>query len=262
MSVTTRIPAVTVTCPAPAAGRPVLVLGPSLGTSTAALWGPCLPGLLESFDVLAWDLPGHGRSAPAAADFTMSELAEGVLDAVDATLGARVPVHYAGDSIGGAVGLHLLLDRPDRVVAASLICTGARIGEPEGWSDRAALVERSGVDAVVDGSRQRWFGPGFADRHRDRADALIASLRAANPVDYGRACRALASHDVRDRLPKITVPVLAVAGSHDRPTPVASLQEIADGVAHGRLEVLDGVAHLAPAEAPQEVTALLRDHHG
>jgi 3-oxoadipate enol-lactonase len=229
------------------------------------LWGPCLPLLIEAFDVLAWDLPGHGRSPSAAADFTMAQLADGVLDAVDAALeagGEPVALHYAGDSIGGAVGLHLLLDHPGRLVAASLLCTGARIGEPRSWLDRAGMVERSGVGSVVDGSRQRWFGPGFPDRHPDRADALIASLRAADPADYARACRALASFDVRDRLPGIGAPVLAVAGSHDQPTPVASLREIADGVVNGRLEVLDGVAHLAPAEAPDAVAALLRDHHG
>ncbi|GEL24814.1 hypothetical protein PSU4_37680 [Pseudonocardia sulfidoxydans NBRC 16205] len=222
-----------------------------------------MPGLLEAFDVLAWDLPGHGRSPAAAADFTISDLADGVLDAVDAARGGgrNQEIHYAGDSIGGAVGLHLLLDHPGRVAAASLICTGARIGEPRNWLDRADLVERSGVDAVVDGSRQRWFGPGFGERHPDRADALLDSLRAADPVDYGRACRALASYDVRDRLGKVTAPVLAVAGSHDQPTPVATLREIADGVVHGRLEVLDGVAHVAPAEASEEVTTLLRDHH-
>ena len=35
---------------------------------------------------------------------------------------------------------------------------------------------------------------------------------------------------------------------------------IADGVRDGRLEVLDGVAHLAPAEAPDHVSRMLTDH--
>ena len=36
---------------------------------------------------------------------------------------------YAGDSVGGAVGLQLLLDHPERVSGAVLLCTGAKIGE-------------------------------------------------------------------------------------------------------------------------------------
>ncbi len=56
---------------------------------------------------------------------------------------------------------------------------------------------------------------------------------------------------MRDRLAEIGVPVLAVAGAEDVATPTDKLREIADGVKHGRLVELDGVAHLAPAEAPE-----------
>ena len=44
--------------------------------------------------------------------------------------------------------------------------------------------------------------------------------------------------------------MLAVAGSDDLPTPPECLRRIASGVKDGRLVVLDGVGHLAPAEAP------------
>ena len=59
---------------------PLLVLGPSLGTSARSLWGDCATHLTDAFDVLAWDLPGHGhnRSVPEE-PFTMAELAAGVL---------------------------------------------------------------------------------------------------------------------------------------------------------------------------------------
>ena len=40
----------------------------------------------------------------------------------------------------------------------------------------------------------------------------------------------------------------------------SSLEEIAAGVKHGRLVVLDDVAHLAPAERPDEVARLIREH--
>ena len=75
-------------------------------------------------------------------------------------------------------------------------------------------------------------------------------------------CEALAAFDVTDRLDEIDVPVLAVAGRLDQPTPPESLAAVADGVQQGRLEVLEDVAHLAPAEAPVEVARLLTDHAG
>jgi 3-oxoadipate enol-lactonase/4-carboxymuconolactone decarboxylase len=70
-------------------------------------------------------------------------------------------------------------------------------------------------------------------------------------------CEALAAFDVRDRLGEISVPVLAIAGIHDTPTPPATVAEIAAGVRHGRLVVLHDVAHLAPAEDPASVAALI-----
>jgi 3-oxoadipate enol-lactonase/4-carboxymuconolactone decarboxylase len=54
--------------------------------------------------------------------------------------------------------------------------------------------------------------------------------------------------------------VLAVAGSEDPTTPAQSLREIAEGVQQGRLVELDGISHLAPAEAPAEVARLIRQH--
>ena len=64
----------------------------------------------------------------------------------------------------------------------------------------------------------------------------------------------------RDRLGEIAVPVLAVAGSDDAVCPPALLREVADGVQHGRYVELPGVAHLAPAEAPDVVADLIREH--
>ena len=37
---------------------------------------------------------------------------------------------------GRPYGLQLLLDHPDRVTAATLVCTGARIGDATSWSTR------------------------------------------------------------------------------------------------------------------------------
>ena len=260
------IPVIAVTRPAPNPGAPPLVLGPSLGTSAATLWGPSWTALGRAFDVLAWDLPGHGRSRASTADFGVEQIAAGVLAALDPVLDERGEqarrFHYAGDSLGGAVGLQLLLDQPERVRAATLLCTGAKIGTADGWATRAATVEAEGTAAVVDGSRQRWFAPGFTDRDPATAEALLDALRAVHRTDYARACHALAGFDVRARLGEIGAPVLAVAGAADEPTPVASLREIAEQVGNGRLVVLDEVAHLAPAEAPARVTDLLIAQHG
>ena len=244
---------------------PLLVLGPSLGTSASTLWTECARGLTDVFDVVAWDLPGHGHNRAVPDEpFTMAELAAGVLAVVDDVLLQRGqdggPFFYAGDSVGGAVGLQLLLDRPTRVAAAALLCTGARIGDEAMWTGRIGQVSVSGH--AGDGARVRRALvrsrlPRPPARGRLRAAARAAGGRRQG---YIQVCGALARFDVRDRLAEIGVPVLAVAGSHDVATPPELLRAIADGVKDGRYVELDGVAHLAPAEAPEAVASLLRQH--
>ncbi|WP_019143774.1 bifunctional 3-oxoadipate enol-lactonase/4-carboxymuconolactone decarboxylase PcaDC [Aeromicrobium massiliense] len=239
---------------------PLLVLGPSLGTSVEALWAPVVSRLADSFHLVGWDLPGHGRSEAPAGTFSVADLAAAVLDVVDRAAGPGAPFAYAGVSLGGAVGLQLLLDAPDRVTSAAVLCTGAKIGTAESWAERAEQVRSSGTPRMVEGSAKRWFAPGFIERKPERTTALLHSLQDADSEGYSLACEALAAFDVRDRLGEIATPVLAVAGSADEPTPPASLAEIADGVQSGRLVVLDDVAHLAPAENPDAVAALLQAH--
>ncbi len=244
-----------------APGRPLLLLGPSLGTSVESLWARCAALLTGQYHVVGWDLPGHGRSAPAPAAFGIAGLAREVLALADRVRPGST-FHYAGDSVGGAVGLRLLLDAPDRVDAAVLLCTGAKIGEAAGWRQRAETVRADGTHAVLAGSIERWFAPGFAQREPEVTAALVDALRGADPESYALVCEALASFDVADRLREITAPVLAVAGADDQPTPPAGVEAIAEGVRNGRFVLLDGVAHLAPAERPAEVAALLDEHFG
>ncbi len=243
---------------------PLLVLGPSLGTSATTLWTACAAGLTDAFDVVAWDLPGHGHNRAVPEEpFTMAELATGVLRVVDdirAERGGDDTFFYAGDSVGGAVGLQLLLDVPARVTSAVLLCTGAKIGDAASWTGRMGQVSVSGTPVMVAGSAERWFGAGFLEREPERGSALLHALQDADDDGYVQVCAALADFDVRDRLAEIGVPVLAVAGVEDVATPPDSLREIAEGVKDGRLVELDGVAHLAPAEAPERVARLLREH--
>jgi 3-oxoadipate enol-lactonase / 4-carboxymuconolactone decarboxylase len=259
------ITAVRLTGAAHRAELPLLVLGPSLGTSATTLWSRCAAGLTDVFDVVAWDLPGHGHNhAVPEEPFTMAELAQGVLRVVDEILEQRDEFRgsfaYAGDSVGGTVGLQLLLDEPDRITSAVLLCTGAKIGEPASWAGRIGQVGLSGTSVMVSGSAERWFGPGFLDREPGVASDLLHALQDADDQGYILVCQALADFDVRERLGEITTPVLAVSGSTDPTTTPQMLREIAEQVKDGRYVELEGVSHLAPAEAPTVVAQLVRQH--
>lgn len=239
-------------------GRELLVLGPSLGTSTA-MWSACAELLGDEVDIVGWDLPGHGITpAPDPADsFTVADLASAVLNLVD-SIAPGAGFHYAGDSLGGATGAELALQAPDRVSSLTMVCSAPVFATPEMWTDRAAKVRELGTPIMIDGSAARWFAPGFIDTHGPVASQLLHALHDTDRFGYAACCEALAGFDLRASFEQIRVPFLAIAGEHDQVCPYADAAWMADHVRGGRAVELPGVAHLAPAEDPAAVSALLR----
>ena len=282
---TTHLPAVEavlLSSQRPLGNRPLLVVGASLGTSSV-LWEE-VGSLLDAgvngadvdstgVDVVAWDLPGHGASPASQAPFTVAELAQSVIDLVDSLApGARF--HYAGVSLGGAVGLQLGITHGDRIRSLSIQCSGPKLGTPEAWEDRAETVRTHGTSVMIEGSAQRWFAAGFVEREPALASRLLDGLRDAEQFSYAHCCQALAGFDVRKQLGRIRVPLLAVAGAEDTVATPELMQGMVAAVNAGAtqrstdsntsadpvatLETLPRVGHLAPAEAPAEVARLLR----
>lgn len=246
------VPTLTLTPLGGADDAPILVLGPSLGTSTI-LWERTVPELAERFRLLAWDLPGHGASPAADAPFSVADLADGVARAVrglDALGTGDARIRYAGVSLGGATGLELLLRHPALVDSAAIIASGAQLGDPVAWRDRAARVRAQSTSSLIIGSAERWFAPGSMEREPDLSGRLLHALQGADDESYARCCEALADHDVRDRLAEIEQPVIAVWGEHDAVAPEQKAVEIARGVQRGTVEMVADAAHLPPAEQP------------
>lgn len=244
------IPPIALERPAGPDGAPVLVIGPSLGTSTL-VWSRAAPALRERFRIAAWDLPGHGRSRPAAAAFTVEDLADAVHDAL-AELGVD-RVLYAGVSLGGAVGLSLALRHPETVASLTMICSGAKIGDAVAWRERADAVRILGTASLVGPSAERWFAPGSMERDPDIAGRLLHTLRDTDDASYAYCCEALAGFDARGHLGTVRAPVLALWGESDVVVGEPEASAIAGGVPDGRAAMIAGAGHLAPAEQPAAV---------
>lgn len=246
-----RAPEIALTAVIGPEGAPLVVLGPSLGTSTI-LWEDVVARVAEAFRVVAWDLPGHGASPAARHPFTVADLADAVADAVPDD-----SFFYAGVSLGGATGLELLLRHPDRVRAAVIIASGAQLGEPTGWRDRAAQVRSQSTSSIIGASAQRWFAEGSIARQPELSGGLLHALQATDDESYALCCEALAAYDVREELGRITAPVLAISGAHDAVAPAAKSIEIAEGVQRGETLVIADAAHLPPAEQPATIAVAL-----
>lgn len=219
----------------------LLVVGPSLGTSVALLWRDCAMVLGREFEVIGWDLPGHGSGRPAKEPFTVEDIAGDLATRVETLAGGR-RTGYAGVSFGGAVGFELASRSAGPFEAVVCIGAAPRIGQPEMWRERAALVRRAGTPVMVEGSARRWFAPGFVERSPQVAGGLLRALHEVDKESYALACEALARFEAREAVR----PRRVLVGEHD----VVVSPETAD-------RTLAGCGHLPPAEDPAAVAEVL-----
>jgi 3-oxoadipate enol-lactonase/4-carboxymuconolactone decarboxylase len=227
---------------------PLLVLGPSLGTTTH-VWAPQEAELSRSWRVLRYDLPGHGASPAAKGAFSIEDLAREVLGLVDTE---RFVV--GGVSLGGAVAQAVAVMAPERVSDLVLCCASARFGEPGQWRERAARVRGEGMGWLAGMVTARWFTLGVDP---ELAEPVQTMLLGTDPESYALACEAIAAFDNRERLPRITARTLVIAGDQDPATPVDHAEALAEGIPGARLAVVTDAAHLANLEQPQAVSRLM-----
>ncbi|MFJ8358038.1 4-carboxymuconolactone decarboxylase [Streptomyces sp. NPDC093984] len=235
---------------------PVLILGPSLGT-TWHMWDRQVPELAKQWRVFRFDLPGHG-GAPAHPAGSVADLTTRLLATLDA-LGVQ-RFGYAGCALGGAVGIELALRHPERLASLVLIAASPRFGTADEFRQRGVIVRTNGLDPIARTSPERWFTSGFAAAQPAITEWAVQMVRTTDPGCYIAACEALAAFDVRAELGRIGVPTLVLVGSEDQVTGPAEARTLVAGIPDARLAVVPGASHLVPVEQPAAVTDLLVHH--
>ncbi len=237
---------------------PVLLLGSSLGTSTA-MWAPQVPALSERLHVIRYDHRGHGRSPAATEACDLKDLGRDVLALMDALdVGSA---SLGGVSLGGMVAMWIGAHAPERVDRLVLCCTSAHMPPASAWTERAAAVRAAGTTEVIaDAVIERWLTPGHAVERPDVADSLREMLVATPAEGYAACCGAIERMDLRDDLAQISAPTLVVSGSEDPSTPPEHQRAIAERIPSSRHETVAPAAHLANIERPSEITKLMLDH--
>ncbi|WP_455681199.1 bifunctional 3-oxoadipate enol-lactonase/4-carboxymuconolactone decarboxylase PcaDC [Streptomyces globisporus] len=235
---------------------PVLVIGPSLGT-TWHMWDRQIPELSQHWRIFRYDLPGHG-GAPAHAAASVAELGDRLLATLDG-LGVQ-RFGYAGCSIGGAIGADLALRHPHRVASLALVASSPRFGTADEFRRRGVIVRTNGLEPMARTAPERWFTPGFAAAQPAIVEWAVQMVRTTDPGCYIAACEALAAFDIRGALGRIGVPTLVLVGAEDQVTGPAEARTLVAGIPDARLALVPGASHLAPVEQPAAVSDLLLMH--
>jgi len=155
-----------------------------------------------------------------------------------------------GNSLGGAVALEFALRYPERTAGLVLLGTGGRLKVS---AEIFAMIDGNWPDCI-DTLAQWSVAPSASLELRTRLKEWhLAVGQASTRQDYAN-CNAF---DVMDRLGTVKAKTLIVVGSEDQMTPPKYARFLNEKISGSDLAVVDGVGHLAHAEAPDVVNGLI-----
>ena len=261
----------------PDLGRGELMLFVHAAGSNGNTWHQQLTAFAERHSPLAFDFPGHGRSAGTESLKSIDAYRDFLLAVMDA-LRLR-PCVLVGRSLGGAVALELALAHPERVRALVLVATAARFELPaemlatwrevmlgrmqqpfttEAFSPQTdfAVMREAWMEQVKTDPRVRYFDL-LACNQFDITARLgglgpAVGVDSAGPLPVGSLRPAKS-----DRL--LALPTLIVAGRDDGITPLGQAELLHERISGSKLVVIDGAGHTVPSEKPTEFNQALTD---
>jgi pimeloyl-ACP methyl ester carboxylesterase len=215
-------------------------------------FAPVWEGLTRQFEVLAFDLPGFGRSEASADLFAPQKMGEFIAKAID--LFGLAPVHAVGLDVGAPSVLFGALARPD-LFRSLIVGAGAATypliveGVLKSMIDAEVLPPLNATE-VVGGflaSIRGYAVPPFvradylASYEGDRLTQSAALVRA-----YPKDLAALAP-----RLASITLPVAIVVGRNDPYGLDRDAAALRERLPHARLDVLEAGHCVWEERAPE-----------
>lgn len=207
------------------AGPPVILLHGYM--NSGAVWGENFANLANQHRMIAFDLPGHGRSDKLSDTFTHQASAASLLEAVEA-LGIS-SFHIIGHSSGALIGLYMALQQPDKVQSIVTIATPWRV--PETLRQMAGQLSVETASPAMLETLQAWH-PGGSEQ----ISWLLQQQRrmAADPAEMSLA---------PEQLRQVSAQALVVHGDRDSLLPVGDALELATLLPQSSLFVIPGGQH-------------------
>ena len=237
-------------------GAQVVVLSHSL-SSSLLMWNPQMDALNPYFQVLRYDIRGHGGSDAPPGAYTLELLAEDVVKLLDALGIDRV--HFVGLSLGGMIGQRLAVNASHRLKSLTL-CDTAAIVPAEAqplWQERMDKAWKEGMKALSDQTMERWFTPSFLKQNFKILAPIREQLLATPVSGYIGCAEAIRRLNYLGQLSKIKMPTLIMVGEDDPGTPVSASEAMQKRISNSELVILPSARHLSNVEQAEAFNAAL-----
>jgi 3-oxoadipate enol-lactonase len=227
------------------------------------MFRPQISALREDYRCVTIDWRGQGDTPPAAGGYDMETLTADAV-ALIRELGIA-PVHWAGLSMGGFVGLRIAARHGKLLRSLALLGTSAgpeERGKAAEYKRLAWVYRLFGVRPVLSRVKTHMFGPAFLADPASQAviDEWVSRLNRNQRPAIAKAVLGVANRmPVDQELAGITVPALVIAGADDKPIPAARAREIAARMPGAQLHIVADCGHTSTLEQPDTITGLLRE---
>jgi 2-succinyl-6-hydroxy-2,4-cyclohexadiene-1-carboxylate synthase len=225
---------------------------------THRAWDPVLSELdHERYSPIVSDLRGHGTKA-GVRPISFEACVGDVL--------AAAPDEFVlcGYSLGGRVAQHVALAAPERITRLILVSTTAGIADEGDRAQRIAEDERFADDLermTITEYAERWMAnPLFAGTSAEAAAWWRADLLRNDPTALAEVLRRIGGGAMApfwDRIGELTMPVTIVAGERDAKFARLATTEYATRLPHAEVQLVAGVGHGLPREAPAQLAVLI-----
>jgi 3-oxoadipate enol-lactonase len=231
-------------------GAPTVILSHGLAADLS-MWDPQLATLSRCFNVLSYDIRGHGGSGTTPGDYSLALLAADVLALMD-SLGIE-QAHYVGLSLGGMIGQYLGAWHGERLLSLTLCATTSEAPKAS-WDARVREAREIGVAPLVEATVERWVTPAFKGTQPELMQKMRAMVLGTSLDGYAGCAAAIRDMELAAVIDRITVPTLVVAGEDDTSTPLPILERIARSIPDAQLMKIANAAHMPTMEQPHLCT--------
>jgi 3-oxoadipate enol-lactonase len=237
-------------------GQPLLFIH-GLGSS-ARDWELQVTEFSKAYQVITFDLRGHGQSGKPSGPYSMALFSSDTAALLKA-LGVA-SAHVVGLSLGGGVAFQLATDSPALVKTMTIVNSAPELvvrtfKDQVGIWQRFAIVRLLGMRRMGEVLSKRLFPK---TEHAALRATFVERWAENDPRAYESAMRAMIGWSVTDKLGSIGCPTLVVAADQDY-TPVALKEAYTKLLPNARLVLIPDSHHATPVEQPEQFNAVLKD---
>ena len=231
------------------------------------MWRPQIDFFKENFRCISIDLLGHGDSSNLIVNqehYSLEEISNDILEVLD-SLGIK-KYHYIGLSVGGMLMPYIAEDSR----AISMIIMDSYVGAEPSETQETYFQLLNNIkklqfipEPMAELISPMFFSPKttqeknklYLNFHNHLLNLSKENINTIVAIGFGIFGR----KDALDRLEKIDIPTLYLAGELDIPRPIKESEKMRSLTKNSNFKIIEGAGHISNLENPESVNSIIQE---